>query len=180
LRALAWIFGISVLVIAEEIPLYGYWRVVTQAHISIYTTDKKPNQPILNANFIIRDAADNVLAEAKSGQRGGIVRIKHPQYGTCEEEEIAAAASPDAQRRWDKCIGEMILWQARWADKVNAIDVLIGRCVFKIVPFELERSRNDWWLWWVPLPDVGGDPLTFYVGRVSINSENCQAATPRN
>ncbi len=39
-------------------------------------------------------------------------------------------------------------------------------------------ADNDWWLWWLPLPHVGGTPYANYSFQIFIDSANCVAVSP--
>jgi hypothetical protein len=68
----------------------------------------------------------------------------------------------------------MFRWQAEWAPKVGAMDIRFADCDVKKIPLTLRMSRDDWWLWWVPLPHIGGDPMTQFSSTVSVYPETCQ------
>jgi hypothetical protein len=177
-RPVRWLLRGAVLAFAcVAILAYGYWRAWSRAHVYVnlvaVASDGK-SEPVFNAELIMRDLARNVLAEGKSDARFGIVRFVHPQLGSCEEEENSAATSAEWRARWDNCIGEKFRWQAGWAPRVGLVDIRSGHCQVTDIPLTLRMWRQDWWLWWVPLPHVGGDPLTEYNAKVSVNAETCQ------
>ena len=157
---------------------FGYWRAWTRAHVSVNVvavSSGGKSEPIVNAELVVRDAAGNVLAEGKTDARFGFVRFSHPQFGSCEEEEKSATASMEGRARWNACIAEKFRWQAGWAPRVSHLEIRFAQCHVTGIPLTLRMGRQDWWLWWVPLPHVGGDPLTEYNARVSANAETCQA-----
>jgi hypothetical protein len=63
-----------------------------------------------------------------------------------------------------------------WAGRVRFADVKFARCDFKAVPVTLHESREEWWVWWVPLPHIGGKPLTYFSLSISVDGSKCAAA----
>jgi hypothetical protein len=178
-RGMRWLFRLGVFaLICAAVLGYGYWRVISRASVSLSVVEESSGgkeQPAPHAELTMRNAAHEVLAEGKSDARFGFVRFNHPQFGNCEEEEKSAYNSADSRARWDKCVAERFYWQARWAAHVRRLDVRFARCEIKDIALVLRPNRQEWWLWWVPLPHVGGDPLTDYNAKISINSSTCQA-----
>ena len=43
------------------------------------------------------------------------------------------------------------------------------------LPVTSHKSNGDWWLWWVPLPHIGGKPLTYYSLSIYVDGTNCAA-----
>ena len=54
-------------------------------------------------------------------------------------------------------------------------DVKFAQCELKGVPAISQKSNGDWWLWWVPLPHIGGKPLTYYSMFIHVDGINCAA-----
>lgn len=173
-RLLVWIVASTLIGIA--VLSYGYWRALTRAHVSISLfgeTGAKKRQPVFNAELVLRDETGIVLARGTSGSRYGVVRFKHPRYGTCEEEGVATTTKVGRQR-WSECIGEVFQWEADWAPKVRTMEIFVEGCSTMKIPVYLRMNRGEWWLWWVPLPHVGGDPLTSFTASVAVNLDTCQ------
>jgi hypothetical protein len=51
----------------------------------------------------------------------------------------------------------------------------IGSCQLREVPVTVRMSNDEWWLWWVPLPHVGGLPRQYFELAVAIDSRACTA-----
>ena len=178
-RMLRWLIGVGVLAfICAAILIYGYWRAISRGYIYLNLVDisnsDKP-QPVFNAELILHNAVQEVLAKGKSDARLGIVRFIHPQFGSCEEEEKAATTSAEGRPLWDKCISAMFRWQSEWAPRVASLDIRFAGCDVKNIPLTLRESRDDWWLWWVPLPHIGGDPFTYFSTTVTVDAGTCEA-----
>jgi len=174
-----WVVRLAVLMLIAALVLgYGYWRAWSRANVSMLVVD--PSQGRNSASVVelgVRDAAGALLAEGRSDARFGSVSFIHPQHGSCEDEEKSAMASAEGRARWDACIGEKFRWQAGWAPRVALLEVRFAQCRVADVPLTLRQRRDDWWLWWVPLPHVGGDPLTNFSAKVLVNSATCEART---
>jgi len=156
---------------------YGYWRATIRAYINMSVVDAAGGartEP-LSADLKVRDATGNVLALGRSDGRFGIVRFAHPEFGSCEDEENATAFSIEARRRWQNCNSKKLHWQAKWAARVRLLDIRFGDCELTGLSLELRRRRDEWWLWWVPLPHIGGDPLTEFSAKIVVRTNPCQA-----
>ena len=171
-----WILRASILAcICVATLVYGYWRASTRAFIQLTLIDASNKaQPVLGATLVLRDSTGKVLARGTSDARFGIVRFAHPHFGSCEDEEKIASTSSDGRSRWDRCIGEQFKWQANLAPHVRNMDVEFSQCQKANLPVALRRRADEWWLWWVPLPHIGGDPLTTYSASVSVNADRCE------
>jgi len=157
---------------------YGYWRAWSRANIMMIIADASQGQgaaPAFVAELIVRDAGGTLLAQGRSNERFGTVSFIHPQHGSCEDEEKSALASAEGRARWATCIGAKFRWQAQWAPRAAKLDIRFAQCRVADIPLALRQRRDDWWLWWVPLPHVGGDPLTDFSAKVLVNAATCQA-----
>ncbi len=166
-------------IICTAILAFGYWRATSRVHIHIGLVSAQSgtnSAPVFNAELVLRDPAGNELARGRSDDRFGIVRFAHPQFGSCEREENAASA--EGRPKWDDCISKKFRWQAAWAPRVSQVDIGFEGCQLFGIPLKLAGRRDDWWLWWVPLPHIGGDPLTEFSARISVLTGPCQAAVP--
>ena len=166
----------SVALVCTAVLAFGYWRAVSRVHIHIGLVSAQGSTkgaPVFNAQLVVRDLAGNELARGKSDDRFGIVRFAHPRFGSCESEENAASA--EGRAKWDDCISKKFRWQAAWAPRVSQVDIGFEGCQLFGIPLKLTGRRDDWWLWWVPLPHIGGDPLTEFSARISVLASPCQA-----
>ena len=177
-RAMRWLTSVGALIlIGAAVLSYGYWRALSRAHVSISLsgeTNAKKRQQIFNAELVLSDQNGNVLAKGRSDSRYGVVRFSHPQRGTCEDEEKTATTAAARRQSWKECIGEVFRWEAEWAPKVRTMEIAIEGCGAMKIPLNLRMNRDNWWLWWVQLPHVGGDPLTSFSAWVSVNLDTCQ------
>lgn len=178
-RGVRWLIRLGVLaLIVAAVLSYGYWRAWSRANIAMLVFDvvRGPTSALpVVAELTLRDSAGRLLAEGRSNARYGSVSFIHPQHGSCDAEEQSATASAEGRARWDKCIGEKFRWQATWTQQVAALDIRFAQCQVAGIPLTLRQGHADWWLWWVPLPHVGGDPLTDFSAKVLVNSVTCEA-----
>ena len=166
----------SIVLICTAVLAFGYWRATSRVHIHVSLVNAQASTtgaPVFNAELVLRDSAGNELARGRSDDRFGIVRFAHPQFGSCESEENAASA--EGRVKWNDCIWKKFRWQAAWAAQVSQVDLGFESCRLFGIPIKIQGRRDDWWLWWVPLPHIGGDPLTEFSAKISVLASLCQA-----
>ena len=154
---------------------YGYWRATIRAYINMTVVAAEAGSEAVGAELTVRDAGGHVLAQGRSDSRFGFVRFAHPTAGSCEDEENTAASSLEARARWQECNSGKFRWQSEWAPRARLLDIRFEECRLTGIPLELRRRRDEWWLWWVPLPHIGGDPLTEFSARIAVRREPCGA-----
>jgi hypothetical protein len=59
---------------------------------------------------------------------------------------------------------------------VHSAEVETANCRIARTPVLLEESSDDWWLWWVPSPHVGGPAHTSFHASLWIDAANCRAS----
>ncbi|MGH7794446.1 MAG: hypothetical protein ACREQ2_06060 [Candidatus Binatia bacterium] len=158
---------------------YGYYHAATHGwlYVSLLDTSVKPySGNIRDAEIRLLDGDGQLLADAKSDHQYGVVRLIHPEAGDCSAVEASASSSPATRDQWQKCFETLSIWLMGWAARVRGADVKFADCDLKAVPVTLQENREDWWFWWVPLPHVGGKPLTYFNLSISVNGANCTAA----
>ncbi len=139
-------------------------------------TSAKPHAAnIRNAELRLLDSEGKLLASAKSDDKFGVVRLIHPEAGGCSAAEKNASSSPAARQQWAKLFSNLVAV----VDRLGGKDSVSGREVcglrYESVPATLRKSHGDWWLWWVPLPHVGGKPRTYFSLSINIDGANCAA-----
>jgi len=161
---------------------WGYWHVTSHAalHVALYDVglknDRQAYGQVLAADLVFTDANGATLAKARADKSMGIVSVIHPQVGDCRREEREASANREA---WSQCFDTQSRWLLTWVPQVRYASVDLGSCRI-LAPVVIEESREDWWLWWIPLRHVGGAPYTYFELAVWIDSGNCRAAQPIN
>jgi hypothetical protein len=161
---------------------WGYWHSMSHASLNVRVDDYAMKTERIaygtphNVALVLRDAAQEHLATARSVEPLGYILAIHPQsgIGTCEH-HARAAPSPSTQGDYAACYREYSAWSSTWAPKVRTADVSIGECQLLAAPVAASSSNQDWWLWWVPLPHVGGIPRRHFELVISIDSRACAA-----
>jgi hypothetical protein len=189
-----WLKLVALLVsVAGAVLLYGYWNASTRGVVYLDLNDVSAKQVfgsakqgavstnqnsgrILHAKLRLKDAAHQILCQGSTDGTYGVARFSHPEVGTCEEEEAVAAFSVEGRARWNACFQAQSKWQPTWARRVRYLDLNIGDCHLTDIPVALKESRDGWWLWWVPLPHIGGRPYGSFWGSVHLDAEKCMVA----
>jgi hypothetical protein len=144
------------------------------AHVSLYDVSLKSDRQLygwaLGADLVFRDATGTALATARVDKPLGTVSMIHPTVGDCRREERQGG---DA---WSACFDTQARWLMTWVPHVRSARVRVGSCTIEKVPVMPEESRDDWWLWWVPLPHIDNSTLTHFELTLWIDSAKCRAA----
>lgn len=149
---------------------YGYWA--SRTHGYFYLTLATETQKILNAQVQFLDKQGSVLAEGHSDNTYGLVTAKHPEAGYCDSIEKQAPFSAEARKTWKVCFDEQVKWVIKWAPKVKFLNIASANCTLHLLPVNIRTYTDDWWLWWVPLPHIGGSPLTSFHFDIKIEAKN--------
>jgi hypothetical protein len=165
------------LAVAAAVLGYGAWRAATHASVWLSVHDhagRTPNllwRDVTDGLVVLRDGAGRPRAEARLEPPQGLPRWVGPAGA-------AVDCRPSADRdAWRRCFDAQSRWFAGWAPQVTLADVTVGSCRIERAPVA-RRSSGDWWLWWVPLPHVGGTPVGHHTIDVHIDSARCAAAAP--
>lgn len=173
--------SIALAFIAAAVLGWGYWRARTHAATDIriedyaLRTDRQAYGAAKNATIEFFDARKTSLAVARTVGAHDYLQASHP------DAKIGNCMQFDGYRqrgRYSQCFDAHSRWAARWAPQVRSARVTVGNCVVNDVPVTAEKSKPDWWLWWVPLPHVGGSPLSYYRYSVAIDSAACTVYAP--
>lgn len=160
-------------VLAVALPAWGYWFSLRHAYVSIRVEDYSLKSATLaygtphGATLSFRDESGAQLATARSVEPLGYILAVHPDaaIGNCEHRVTDHA----------ECYGEYSAWSAAWAPQVRSADVAVGSCRLQRVPVRTHRSNDEWMVWWVPLPHVGGLPRQYFDFAVAIDAKACAA-----
>jgi hypothetical protein len=170
---------LALAIIAALVLGYGYYHATTHGWLYINLVDASvaPHAGnIRDATIRLLDGDGKLLADAKSDHQFAVARLIHPEAGDCSAEEGSSTASSAARDQWQTCFETLSTWLIHWAGRVRFADVKFARCDFKAVPVTLHESRETWWVWWVPLPHIGGKPLTYFSLSISVDGSKCTAA----
>jgi hypothetical protein len=173
----------SVVVLVAAILGWGYWHVSSHAalNVSLYDTalgnDRQAYGQVRAAAFVFKDAAGAALAKGKAEGPLGIFSIDHPELGDCRREEHAAFRDAESMRAWRRCFDAQSRWLMTWLRQVRYADVSFPGCRIDRVPVTLRESSNEWWLWWVPHPHIGGPPYTYFDASFWVDSASCRPSS---
>jgi len=176
------LIGLAVLIAAGL--GWGYWRAATHGalHVALYDVALKTERQLWgdlrNAEVAFKDEAGAVLATGSTEPRFGVFSVRHPTAGDCRREERAATTDAAGMDAWNRCFAAQSRWFPTWVRRARYAEVKTGECRVERTPVELRESKSGWWLWWVPLPHIGGSPYTYFTLSVWIDSRACRAASP--
>jgi hypothetical protein len=162
---------------------WGYWHVTTHADVNVYVNDvalKNDRQlygEVPTADLELRDGGGALLARARVDRPQHLVSIEHPAVGDCGREERQASQGADGLAAWRRCYETKSRWFSTWVRRVRSARVALPGCTVESAPVSLDVFRDAWWLWWVPLPHVGGHPSTYVTLSVWVDGASCRAAS---
>ena len=158
---------------------YGYWFAATHASLWISVddvSDASRVRGLYDVEMGFLDADGHVLARATGSSRSGTIALTSPAEYGCSEIEAQAAFGVEARETWQRCFARQSLWIPTWIERTAAIDLHTGTCDLRRVPVRIARHGGEWWIWWVPLPHVGGKPYSLFSVAVGIDLQRCVAA----
>ena len=166
------------------VPAWGYWYSLKHASLNLRVDDYSLQSSTQsygaphNVTLTLRDQSNAQLAFARSVEPLGYILAMHPDsdIGNCEQ-PIGTASTLEYQRNYAACYAQYSAWSATWASRVHSADITVGLCEMHGVPVTVHQSNDEWLLWWVPLPHVGGLPRQHFDFSVAIDSRACAPIT---
>jgi hypothetical protein len=164
-------------VIASGVLGYGYWFGATHGSLYISADDVsdphavRPDVPLALTFF---DRSGRELVKAETLPPWNTIVLTAPAAYSCHAEETAAVSTPEARARWQTCFARQSRWLTSWIDRVNDVTLETTRCRLEHVPVDVETHPDTWWLWWVPLPHIGGKPYTSFDVHLMLDVATCQ------
>jgi hypothetical protein len=153
---------------------YGYWHAATHAsfHIDMQLRAEPGARPqdMPNAEIAFLDESGDMLARGVSDGNANFVHLLHPDVGDCHEVEKTATVSREGRTAWQECFARQSVWIPTWAKKVHQVDVVYNGSRFEKVPVTVSEYSSEWFLWWVPLPHVGGKPYTYFRTTIVVDA----------
>lgn len=174
------LLGVAIIAVLAE--SWGYWYSQTHASIQIRIDDyglKSEDQAYGVPHGVTLQLLDDSrveLAKALSIEPVGIILANHPDahIGNCQHLNGRTSVGLVPHMDYAACYSLYSSWLASWAPRVRSADVQIGQCLVKSVPVQVHRSNSEWWLWWVPLPHIGGLPRQHFQFSVAVDSRACR------
>ena len=147
---------------------YGYWHAATHATFDVhlaYKTNAGAAARLRNGQVEFLDDGGAVLARATIDTRFGVVWLAHPDKGQC---------GPDlTQNAYQECFRAQATWIPQWVRGVRYANIALERCSLARRGVQLTTHRDNLWLWWLPLPHVGGLPYTRHSATFAIDTNDC-------
>jgi hypothetical protein len=165
--------------IASGLLGYGYWHNAT--HGSLYVSvmdvsDRERATSVSDGEIALLDAGGSVLAKVAAPPQYGAFLISAPAPYACNDVERQAPFSTEAQGAWRRCFDGQSRWLMTWIRQVRQADVDVAGCRLQNVPVRLFEHDDTWWLWWVPLPHIGGKPYTSFSVHLRLDRARCTVA----
>jgi hypothetical protein len=161
---------------------YGFYHEQTHGALSVTVNDptRLPTRPkLLKDDYLFLDGNGQTLDRARSDASYGVVRLIHPLVGDCVSEERGASSAPDGHNKWQACFEQQSTWLMNWVRQVRYTIVKLESCAPQRVPVSISESGDDWWLWWVPLPHIGGKPYRYFSLTIDVDRANCAVTAGR-
>lgn len=153
---------------------YGYWhqRTFSTFHMSLRDAAERPRRgAVLNAQIAFLDADSQPLARGKTDGKFGVVMIRHPTAGYC--------GSDLAPKDYRRCFWTQTEWLTTWLPRLRYVSIVSGKCRIERAPVETRLNRDNLFVWWVPLPHVGGVPFSRYSAYLEIDTRICAVTSGR-
>jgi hypothetical protein len=157
---------------------WGYWHAATHASMNLRVedhglkTDRQLYGDPHGVSLTFFGTGNEQLASARSIEPAGYILAIHPdpKIGDCTQYQ-------NAPGDYAECYEALSAWASRWAPRVREATVEIGGCTLRNVPVTVHGSNAEWWLWWVPLPHIGGTPRRYFELVVKIDTKTCAAVS---
>jgi hypothetical protein len=170
---------IPVLIVVAGVLGYGYHHQRTHGSVSVLLNDpaqQASQRKIYKDEITFLDASGTTLAQAKTDDQSGVIRLIHPTVGDCLSEERAAMSVPGGQQKWQACFEQQSAWLMTWIRRTRYLSVTLESCPTRQLPITIRESGDTWWLWWMPLPHIGGKPYAYFSVSVTVDRTACSVA----
>jgi hypothetical protein len=151
---------------------YGYWFGQTHGALLVSVedvSDREHPHSLTDVDLSFVDSSGRTVAEAVGVPPYGTIEIVSPSAYSCHDVEQRAPFSVEARHQWDECFQRQSRWLPTWIRSVKAVDLRSESCLIRQLPVAVDEYPDTWWLWWVPLPHVGGTPYTSFSVHVEID-----------
>jgi len=160
---------------------WGYWHMITHATLNLslddvsLKTDRQAYGRVVNADIAFMDAMGVVLAKGKIREPYGLLSFSDHD---CSRYEQAASSNADARQSWQRCFEAQSRWLTTWVGRVRYASVTMNECRIEKLPALPKEYGDSWWIWWVPLPHIGGKPYTYFSLTLGVDGLHCRATSP--
>jgi len=166
--------------IAAFVLGYGYWFGATHGSLYVSADDVSIPQrvrPVVPLRVTFFDRKHEELSQAETLPPWNAIVLTSPAAYACHDQERSAASAAEARERWQTCFEGQSRWLTTWMGRADHADLETTGCHLERVPLSIERRGDNWWLWWVPLPHIGGKPYTSFNVRLALDVANCRIVT---
>jgi hypothetical protein len=170
-------------VVAAFVLVRGYVFASTHGSLSVYVVDASSaaaRQATAPLELTFLDSSGAVLARTAADQPTNVIYPTFPVAYACHGVELRAAFSAEARREWDRCFERQSRWIPTWASRASSVNLRSAACSISRAPVSVSASRDKWWLWWVPLPHVGGNPFTYFSIDLRFDPSRCTLTSERS
>jgi hypothetical protein len=173
--------ALFLLLFAIAVLGWGYWHMVTHATLNLslddvsLKTDRQAYGRVVNADIAFMDATGVVLAEGRIREPYGVLSFSDHD---CSRYEQEASSNADARKSWQPCFEALSRWLTTWVGRVRYTSVTMNECRIEKLPALPKEYGDSWWIWWVPLPHIGGKPYTYFSLTLGVDGLYCRAASP--
>jgi len=169
-------------VVAALVLVRGYLFASTHGALSVYVLDASSaaaRQATAPLELTFLDSSGVVLARTAADQPSNVIYPTFPVVYACHGVELRAAVSTEARREWDRCFERQSRWIPTWVTRASSVDLRSPGCTISHAPLSVSVLRDNWWLWWVPLPHVGGNPYTYFSIDLRFDPSRCTLTSER-
>lgn len=167
--------GVAAAVFAATLA-WGYWYSATHASLNIRVEDygQQTDRQLFGRPHGVKveffGADGRFLASAHSVEPAGYILAVHPDpaIGDC-------SAYQNSREKFAACYAQYSAWASTWASEVQTAAISTGGCSLRGLPVNVYTSNEEWWLWWVPLPHIGGTPRRYFDLAVKVDAKACSA-----
>jgi hypothetical protein len=181
-RRLLWSAAIFSLLVGGALA-YGYWHARTHGSLYVSLQDDslgRYGEPVKEGVIELLDASGGTRITLTADGRHGAFLITAPAPYDCHVQERAAAQGEQARAVWQACFQRQSRWLADVAPSIVRAEIRFGRCELHDLPAQLGINYGDWFLWWVPLPHVGGKPYASFSRTFHVDGRTCRMPRPRS
>ena len=157
----------------------GYAFVKAHGSLSAYATDVSDTirrSRVVPLALTFLDSSGATRARMTADSATGVLFITEPVQYACHAVEVGAATDASARREWTRCFDRESRWLMTWVRRARFIDIDAPPCSLRRLPLRISESADPWWLWWVPLRHIGGDPYTYFSVDVRFDRSRCAGA----
>ncbi len=177
-RALA----LAIVLVIVVILARGYAFVKSHGALqvdAVDVSDTSRSRHVAPLGLTFFDEAGTKLAQATADSATGSIYLTSPAEYACHAIELRTTTDLDARREWSRCFARQSQWLMTWVSRAKFVDIDAPPCALHRNPVAITRLEDQWWLWWLPVRHVGGDPYTYWRAEARFDRANCATRDAR-